>query len=126
MSQSNSQFIDEAIIVSFDEEQLRLKSPSCPNGFTWRGVDYRISRSLEEWCDFKRRGRYARNMSAPHAAAAARAGSWGVGRFYFKVQVASGEIFVIYYDRAPEDVDNRMGGWFVFSHSETISPTSES
>ena len=37
MSQSNSQFIDEAITVSFDEEQLRLKSPSCPNGFTWRG-----------------------------------------------------------------------------------------
>jgi len=123
MSQLNSQFIDEAITVSYDEEQVRLKSPSCPNGFTWRGADYRITRSLEEWSDFKRRGRYARNMSAPHMAAAARAGSWGVRRFYFKVQAASGEVFVIYYDRAPEDVDNRMGGWFVFSRFDPSSIT---
>jgi len=27
--------------------------------------------------------------------------------------VDSGQIFDLYYDRAPKDADNRMGGWFL-------------
>jgi len=53
------------------------------------------------------------NMAPVHLASAARNGSWGVGRFYFRVVVESGQIFEIYYDRAPKDVDNRKGGWFL-------------
>ena len=37
----------------------------------------------------------------------------GGGRFFFRVSVDSGQIFELYYDRAPKDVDNRKGGWFL-------------
>ncbi|NOH11782.1 MAG: hypothetical protein HND51_09065 [Chloroflexi bacterium] len=45
---------------------------------------------------------------------AARRGSWGVGRFYFRVQTDNGQIFELYYDRAPKDIDNRKGNWILF------------
>lgn len=115
MSSQTPRFIDEAISVEYDTEQVRVKTPTCPNVINWRGQQFRIIQALEEWSDFTRRGRSARNMRPAHLASAVRAGSWGVGRFYFKVVVEGGEVFVIYYDRAPEDVDNRLGQWFLFS-----------
>jgi hypothetical protein len=106
-------FIDEPIEVEFDIQPVREKSPSCPQRFTWRGVSFTIKAVHEEWVDFARRGRMSANMAPVHLASAARNGSWGVGRFYFRVVVESGQIFEIYYDRAPKDVDNRKGGWFL-------------
>lgn len=120
MSALPSQFIDEPITVQYDTEPVRVKSPACPNAVTWREEQFRIIQVLEEWSDFSRRGRSARNMRPSHLAAAARAGSWGVGRFYFKVEVKGGDVFVIYYDRAPEDVDDRLGQWFLFSRQKAI------
>lgn len=108
-----AQFIDEPIQVEFDTPPVREKSPSCPQRFTWRGQLFTISHVHEEWVDYARRGRMARNMAPAHLASAARTGSWGVGRFCFRVTVNTGQIFEIYYDRAPQDVDNRMGGWFL-------------
>lgn len=107
------QFIDDPIEVGFDVPPQREKSPSCPQRFTWQGRVYHISAVLEEWVDYDRRGHMARNMTPAHLASAARAGSWGVGRFFFRVSVDSGQIFELYYDRAPKDVDNRKGGWFL-------------
>jgi hypothetical protein len=106
-------FIDEPIEVEYDSAPVREKSPSCPQRFTWRGTSYMIKAVHEEWVDFARRGRMSANMAPAHLASAARTGSWGVGRFYFRVAVESGQIFEIYYDRAPKDVDNRKGGWFL-------------
>lgn len=63
--------------------------------------------------DFSRHGRMARNMSTEHAAVAERRGSWGVGRYHFHVKITDGRLFHIYYDRAPRDVENRMGEWFL-------------
>lgn len=115
-----TQFIGEPITVDYDEPQVREKNPTCPNRFTWRGECYVVSKVLEEWSDFSRRGKMSRNMRPAHLTRAAREGSWGVGRFYFTVAVHTGEIFEIYYDRAPEDVDNRKGNWFVFGQRKFV------
>ena len=69
---------------------------------------------LSEWVDFTRRGRMARNMAPVHAAVAAERGSLGVGRFYFRVRVETGQVFDLYYDRRINDVDDRLGHWFLY------------
>lgn len=108
-------FIAEPIQVYYREIQPYEKKPVCPDGFTWRGEFYKISSPLEEWVDFTRRGRLSRNMREAHLSRAARFGSWGAGRFYFRVEVSDGRIFEIYYDRAVEDSDDRKGNWFLFT-----------
>ncbi len=111
-------FIGEPITVHFDRPPTLEKKPGCPNAFEWRGTRYQIVEKLSEWHDYRRRGRMARNMRADHAARAALRGSWGVGRDYFRVRVASGQIFELYYDRAPQDADQRKGDWFLFRELE--------
>jgi hypothetical protein len=108
-------FIGERITPIFARPPVFGKRPSCPDGFCWRGETYHISTSIEEWVDFTRRGRQARNMSTEHAAVASNRGSWGVGRYNFHVQIKDGRIFHIYYDRAPKDLDDRMGEWYLVS-----------
>lgn len=107
-------FIDEPIEVHFDVPPMLEKTPPCPNAFTWQGKTLYIEKSLAEWVDYRRRGRSERNMQPAHAQQASRAGSWGVGRYYFRVQVDDGRIFEIYYDRAPGDVNHRKGSWFIW------------
>lgn len=115
-------FIDEAILVEFDLPPAREKSPICPNRFVWQGQTYAINEMLAEWSDFTRRGRAARNMRPSHAAAAADRGSLGVGRFFFRVRIASGQIFDLYYDRAPKDAAHRKGEWFLYRELRPTSP----
>lgn len=114
-------FIGETIEVSFDRPPLLEKKPGCPDGFTWGGETFRVSKKLSEWFDYGRRGQMAHNMTPAHAATASRRGSWGVGRFYFRVRTENGRIFDLYYDRAPKNVDNRKGNWFLFRE---MSPNS--
>jgi hypothetical protein len=108
-------FIDEPITVTFDTPLSREKAPVCPDGFIWRGLEYRVAEMLAEWVDFTRRGRMARNMQPQHAAVASHRGSWGVGRYSFRVRVENGQIFELYYDRAPKDVDDRLGRWVLIA-----------
>lgn len=107
-------FIVEPIEVTFAEPPRFEKVPHCPDSFVWHGETYTIEETLRQWLDYGRRGRMATNMRPTHAATAARRGSWGVGRFYFRVRVAGGRIFDIYYDRAPLHADDRKGNWFVY------------
>jgi hypothetical protein len=107
-------FIGQEIEVAFDRPPLLEKKPGCPDRFTWRDETYEIVEKLEEWHDYRRRGRMARNMQPAHLAIAEQRGSWGVGRDYFRVRTAGGRIFDIYYDRAPKDVDRRKGAWFLY------------
>ncbi|MEA3341027.1 MAG: DUF6504 family protein [Chloroflexota bacterium] len=107
-------FISEPIEVQFDRPPALEKKPGCPQRFTWRGETYRIVAELSEWHDYGRRGRSARNMRPTHAATASRRGSWGVGRDYYRVRTERGQIFDLYYDRAPKGVDERKGGWFLY------------
>ena len=59
-------------------------------------------------------------MQDPHLAAASRRGSWGVGQDYFRVRTDKGQIFDIYYDRAPKGSDQRKGEWFIDKEIEEI------
>lgn len=107
-------FIDEPVLVEFDVPPVREKSPTCPNRFIWHGKTYSLGETLAEWSDFTRRGRSERNMRPAHAALAAGRGSLGVGRFFFRVRTQDGQIFDLYYDRAPKDAAHRKGGWFLY------------
>jgi hypothetical protein len=107
-------FYDHPIEALFDTPPAREKSPDCPDGFVWNGQTYSVTELLASWSDFTRRGRAARNMRPSHMTAAASHGSLGVGRFYFRVIADNGQVFDIYYDRAPRDVDHRKGQWFVY------------
>ena len=95
-------FIDEPIEVHFAQPPAFEKRPPCPDGFVWRGEAYQVVELLSEWRDYQRRGHMAANMRPEHAELAAARGSWGVGRFYFRVRTGAGPIFDLYYDRAPE------------------------
>jgi len=114
-------FIDEPIEVIFDQPPPLEKKPPCPNGFIWQGATYRIVEPLAEWHDYRRRGRMASNMRPVHAEAASQHGSWGVGRFYFRVRVESGQIFELYYDRAPKGSKQRKGAWFLQSEMQVLN-----
>lgn len=107
-------FIGESITVEFDESPTFSKKPHCPNRFIWGEEMLTIIGLLAEWRDYERRGRMAQNMRPEHAARAAKKGSWGVGRYFFRVQVPNGRIFDIYYDRSPKGSDHRAGNWYIY------------
>lgn len=107
-------FISKKIEVHFIKPPTLKKKPGCPDGFTWNDDYFQIQEILNEWYDFRRRGRMTRNMQPEHATTAEKRGSWGVGQFYFRVRTLGGRIFDIYYDRSPKDVDHRHGEWFLF------------
>jgi hypothetical protein len=106
-------FVQEPIEPQFDQPPLLEKKPGCPDGFLWRNEQFRIIRMISEWHDYQRRGRMSRNMRPEHASRASSRGSWGVGQDYYRVETDRGQIFDIYYDRAPAGVDHRKGGWFL-------------
>lgn len=114
MDEKNPHFIGEEIEVNFDVPPVRRKTPPCPDGFTWQGRVYPVREKMAEWSDFNRRGKMARNMQPAHAAAAASRGSLGVGRFFFRVKVESGEVFDIYYDREVRSVNDKLGHWYLY------------
>lgn len=107
-------FIGTPISVEFDTPPALEKRPHCPSRFLWDGSVYPIVALLSEWADFERRGRMAQNMRPENAQRARMRGSWGVGRYFFRVRVADDRIFDIYYDRAPQGSDNRKGTWHLF------------
>lgn len=79
-----------------------------------------IVEMVNEWRDYSRRGKMARNMQPQHAAIASRRGSWGVGVFYFRVKTHQNRYFDLYYDRTPKDVEDRKGNWFLYREVEPI------
>jgi hypothetical protein len=107
-------FIDQPIDVEFDRQPTLSKKPSVPDRFTWDCEDFHISELEQTWFDYGRRGRMARNMSPAHQEVAFRRGSWGVGRFYFRVLTEEGRAFDLYYDRAPREAADREGVWMLF------------
>jgi hypothetical protein len=111
---SSIHFIGEEIMVRFDEPPLHIKAPHCPDGFSWQERTYHVVERLSEWHDYTRRGRMARNMRPAHLEVATEHGSLGVGRFYFRVRTDTDQVFDLYYDRAPKDVDDKLGHWFLY------------
>ncbi len=117
-------FIDQPITVEFDQPPALEKKPGCPDRFIWNGRTFQVVELLSEWVDFERRGKMANNMEPQHAAVAMSRGSWGVGRYYFRVRIDSGQIFQIYYDRAPKDASRRKGSWVLLGEFERTGGTS--
>jgi hypothetical protein len=107
-------FIDVEVEVIFDRHPELSKKPGPPDGFMWEGQSFRVEEVISTWFDYSRKGRMAKNMEPAHAEAAARRGSWGVGRFTFRVRTGEGRIFDLYYDRAPEGAGDRAGHWVLF------------
>jgi hypothetical protein len=121
----------EEIVVRFIGERVEAmlgpgarfeKRPACPAGFVWRGRSFDIDECLSEWKDYGRRGKMARNMRPTHLAAAAKRGSWGVGRHYFRVRTDDGRVFDLYYDRAPRDAEDKKGSWHLLQELESGAP----
>jgi hypothetical protein len=111
-------FVVEPVDVVFDQAPALEKKPACPDAFHWRGDLYTIKTVMQEWVDLRRRGRFARNMSTEHASRAETRGSWGVGRYYFRVLTASNQIFDLYYDRTPTPKNNRKGSWYLLAERQ--------
>jgi len=107
-------YIGEEIFAGYTKPQRVIKTPACPDFIEWNDKTYKIETLLSEWKDFSRKGRFNRNMSLAHKKHALISGSWGVGRFNFRVETASGRIFDIYYDREPGGGSNRKGNWVLF------------
>lgn len=107
-------FIGEPITVDYDKPPLVAKKPPCPDRFEWDNQTHQIKALLAEWRDYQRRGRMASNMRPENARRAAKRGSWGVGRYYFRVRVSHNRIFELYYDRAPKGQTQREGSWHLY------------
>ncbi len=111
-------FIAEPIEVIFDRPPALEKKPGCPDGFTWRREVYRITEKLSEWHDYRQRGKtqtfYVRERGSFRAKKMERQGTWGVGRDYFRVRTESGQVFELYYARAPGSGDARKGSWTLY------------
>ncbi|MCK5328341.1 MAG: hypothetical protein KAR36_07040 [Candidatus Latescibacteria bacterium] len=89
-------FIGEIVEVAFDRGHFE-KVAIAPTSFRWRGRNYRVVRVDREWQSGEGKG----------------AGSWGVGRTYFRVRTDSGETFELYYDRKP-DGRLKKGMWVLW------------
>jgi len=107
-------FIGSPIEVQFDKEPLHKKRPPCPDRFIWDEKLFHVEDKVGEWHDYSRSGHMTHNMRPANMSKALRRGSWGVGRFYFRVQTVNGQIFDLYYDRAPKDASNRVGSWYLY------------
>lgn len=108
------QFIDEEVAVDFRQPPMLEKRPDAPAAFVWRGQRLRVAEVLSTWFDFERTGHQARNMAPAHQEVARRRGSWGVGRYFFRVRLEDGRAFDLYFDRAPEKAGDRKGHWFLY------------
>jgi len=115
---SSLAFIDAEIEVVFDEPPMLAKKPGAPDGFVWNDQVFRTVELISSWFDHERRGRMAENMQPAHLREAARRGSWGVGRYYFRLRTDGGRVFEVYYDRAPEGAGDRAGHWFLWREME--------
>jgi hypothetical protein len=114
-------FIDAEIQVSHARPPSLTKTPPAPDSFVWGGQPHRILDVVSTWTSYERRGRMADNMAPAHLATAARRGSWGVGRFYFRVRTESGAVYDLYYDREPESAGDRAGHWFLWRELRPVS-----
>ena len=107
-------FIGEAITVEFDKQPTLEKKPHCPDRILRSNEPFAVAAILSEWQDFERKGHMSRNMRPENLRRARKTGSWGVGRYFFRVRLANDQVVDIYYDRAPQGTRNRKGSWHLF------------
>jgi hypothetical protein len=106
-------FFGEPIQPEFKDGFLLQKKAGCPFAFQWRGARHLVTEIVREWHDYSRKGDSAHTMREAHAKTALRRGSRGVGRDYYHVRTLAGREFLLYYDRAPRNLDHSSGSWIV-------------
>ncbi|HMK08876.1 MAG TPA: DUF6504 family protein [Anaerolineales bacterium] len=116
-------FIGTEVQVTHLQPPALAKKPAAPDAFTWAGRTFRVSETISMWTRYERRGRMADNLAPAHLETAARRGSWGVGRFYFRVRTDSGDVYDLYYDREPEAAGDRAGHWYLWREVRPASPS---
>jgi len=113
-----ARFIGARIEVIHNRPPALEKRPGPPDRFIWEGQTYQVVAVLREWHDYHLRGKslafYIKEQGSYRARAAGRRGTWGVGRDYYRVRTAEGEVFDLYYDRAPQGPGQRKGAWFLW------------
>jgi hypothetical protein len=114
------QFVGEEIRAQFDVAPMLSKKPGPPCSFHWGQESFRVTETISQWFDYDRKGRMAKNMKDQNLRQAKRKGSWGVGRYYFRVRTDSDRVFDLYYDRAPKDASDREGHWFLWREMEDV------
>lgn len=88
-------FITEPIAVEFDRPPPFVRRPHCPQRIIWRGQRLAVAELLQEW----------RRQTPSISNTLAR---MGVARIYFRVRLADGRVYDIYFD----PIEAR-GRWFV-------------
>jgi hypothetical protein len=116
-------FIDEEVEPVFDKPPAMSKKPGAPAGFKWNDEVFQVETLVSTWFDFQRRGNMTRNMRPANLRKAQRRGSWGVGRYYFRLETSQGRCFDLYYDRAPKNAGDRLGHWFLFRELKRLDPS---
>lgn len=108
------QFVDEAIEVWFTGNPGVDQRPPCPAGFSWRGRRFVVAHLESGW--FTLSGRRAQRIGFDSGRPPARLRgrslvgmSRFLGRYYFRVTLASGGTADIYYDRRPPQ--SGASGW---------------
>lgn len=104
-------FYGESIEAEFAQQPELEKKPGAPSAFVWRGQRFEVARVLKEWHDYGGSG----PMGGMVGGGGKGAGPWGggsrtIGRDYYRVATAGGEIFDVYFDRRPKGKD-RKGSW---------------
>ena len=112
------QFVGEEIKAKFDKAPMLSKKPGPPSSFLWGVESFRVIETISQWFDYGRKGRMTKNMKDENLRHAKRRGSWGVGRYFFRVRTDSDRVFDLYYDRAPKDAGDREGHWFLWREME--------
>jgi hypothetical protein len=107
-------FIDEIISVIFEQSEHLIKKPVCPDKFIWKGQEYIIGELINEWQDFSPNDSSSANPNEPLLKKDAVKGSFGVGRFYFRVRTTDCRVFDLYYDRKIKNVSSTEGFWVLY------------
>ena len=108
-------FVDEVIQVELLDGTFLERKPKCPTRILWQGMWIGVASLESAWDDLSRRGNKARNMREGHLERAKVKGSWGVGKFYFRFLGEDHQTYTIYYDRTPDDAENRKGTWVLLT-----------
>jgi hypothetical protein len=119
-------FINEVIQVHFNHPPKYMRTPVPPDGFIWRDKQWVIREVLEEWKDFERRGKSSHNMRPANQLKAAKRGSRGVGRFYYRVLTTEDRIFQLYFDRSEWDEETKSGAWIIHAEYSYVLNKSDS
>jgi hypothetical protein len=86
---------------TFDTARMGRGEPGLPTGFAWRGLNVDIVEELSAWKQSSREG--------------GDAGDLYLRRHYFKLRMADGSIWTVYFVRQTPRSGDPKSRWFLYS-----------